>query len=94
MVLCNVTIPVQPSGAALMLGCMQGWLGAQTLLSFLCGWAVGSELVFIVVEGAVFPFGEDCSAQPGVGVCLRNSSSASRARKSQDPHLWALEGRM
>lgn len=63
MVLCNATVPVQPSGAALMLGRCRVSPGSGELRPCLVSscewvhWAVGAWLVFIVVEGAMFPFG-------------------------------------
>lgn len=61
MVLCNATLPVQPSGPALILGgCRVGSGELRPCSLSSCGcihWAVGAWLVFIVVEGAVFLFG-------------------------------------
>lgn len=63
MVLCNVMIPVQPSGPALILGGCRVGPGSGELRPCSvssCGgwiaWAADAWLVFIVVEGAVFPF--------------------------------------
>lgn len=64
VVLCNVMIPVQPSGPALILGGCRVGPGSGELrpcsvssCGGWVGWAADAWSVFIVVEGAVFPSG-------------------------------------